>query len=477
MWDEYLLPASLEEALEILEGRGEEARIIAGGTDLVLQSQRGQCPAKVMVDITRIPGLDYIEERDGSIYIGAQVTHRQVAASPPIRSRAGVLAEACGSIGGAQIRNVGTLVGNVVNASPAGDAIPPLWVLGASVTLASRQRGLRELPLEEFFLGVGQTALQPDEIVVAIRFSALQANERATFLKLALRRAQATAVVNVALLVGFDGQRVSRARIALGSVAPTIVRAFEAEESLVGRRLMEEAIAAAGQLAAAAARPIDDIRGSATYRRAMVRVLTMRSLRQLRDGASEHRSKGSMKPREIDEEGSMSRDIPGSAQQASGTSLEFTVNGQRVSVAGAHDKTLLRVLREDLGLTGTKEACSEGECGACTVLVDGKSVVSCIYPALKAQGREVITIEGLGRDNRLDPIQQAFVDKTGLQCGYCIPGMIISAKALLDENPHPTREEIEKGISGNLCRCTGYYQIMEAIELAAKRLGEKGGRR
>jgi len=155
--------------------------------------------------------------------------------------------------------------------------------------------------------------------------------------------------------------------------------------------------------------------------------------------------------------------------------LEMVLNGDKASVDVEPGDLLANVLRDELGLIGTKIACGEGECGACTVLVDGRSVTSCIYPALKAQGREVTTIEGLGEDGQLHPIQQAFVDKTAPQCGYCIPGMVMSAKALLDENPHPTREEVEAGISGNLCRCTGYYQIVEAIELAAQRLAEKGG--
>ncbi len=157
------------------------------------------------------------------------------------------------------------------------------------------------------------------------------------------------------------------------------------------------------------------------------------------------------------------------------STLKMVLNGQKVTVEVEPGDLLADVLRDKLGLIGTKISCGEGECGACTVLVDGRAVDSCLYPALKVQGREVITIEGLGQDNRLDPIQQAFVDKTAPQCGYCIPGMIISAKALLDENPHPTRKEIEEGISGHLCRCTGYYQIIEAIELAAERLAEKGG--
>jgi aerobic-type carbon monoxide dehydrogenase small subunit (CoxS/CutS family) len=155
--------------------------------------------------------------------------------------------------------------------------------------------------------------------------------------------------------------------------------------------------------------------------------------------------------------------------------LSMILNGKEVSVEVEPGDLLVHVLRDKLGLIGTKVGCGEGECGACTVLIDGLTVTSCIYPALKAQGREVTTIEGLAEGSRLHPIQQAFVDVTAPQCGFCIPGMVMSAKALLDENPHPTREEINKGISGNICRCTGYYQIVEAIELAAQRIAEEGG--
>lgn len=152
-------------------------------------------------------------------------------------------------------------------------------------------------------------------------------------------------------------------------------------------------------------------------------------------------------------------------------SLTMKVNGVEVSVEVEAGESLAQVLRDRLGLTGTKVACGEGECGACTVLLDGQAVTACITPALKAQGRRVLTIEGLGDEKALHIIQQAFVDATAAQCGYCTPGFIMAAKALLDANPRPTREEIMRGISGNLCRCTGYYQIVDAVALAAQRLG------
>ena len=149
--------------------------------------------------------------------------------------------------------------------------------------------------------------------------------------------------------------------------------------------------------------------------------------------------------------------------------LKFILNGKTVEVEAADNARLLDVLRDTLGLTGTKEGCGVGECGACTVIVDGDAVDSCLYPALRANGKSVTTIEGLSKDGRLDRLQQAVLDHHALQCGFCTPGFIMSAKALLDQNPHPTREEVKVAIAGNLCRCTGYEQLIEAVLDAAGR--------
>jgi carbon-monoxide dehydrogenase small subunit len=151
--------------------------------------------------------------------------------------------------------------------------------------------------------------------------------------------------------------------------------------------------------------------------------------------------------------------------------INFTLNGDPVQVEIEPHLTLLQLLREKLELTGTKEGCGMGECGACTVLLDGKSINACIFPAMEVEGKNLTTIEGLtdGQGN-LHPIQKAFIEYGAVQCGFCSPGMVLSAKALLDENPKPTEEEIRNGIAGNLCRCTGYIQIVQAIKAVSKQI-------
>jgi carbon-monoxide dehydrogenase small subunit len=144
------------------------------------------------------------------------------------------------------------------------------------------------------------------------------------------------------------------------------------------------------------------------------------------------------------------------------------VNGSTYNVNVETHRTLVEVLRDTLGFTGTKKSCNEGECGACTVLMDGKPVASCLVLAVAAQGKEITTIEGLADGTKLDPVQEAFVKQTAIQCGFCTPGMVMMAKAFLKENPKPTPAEIRKAISGNLCRCTGYQQIVDAVIAASE---------
>jgi CO/xanthine dehydrogenase FAD-binding subunit len=279
MWDDYLFPQSVEEVLEMLQTHGGQARIIAGGTDVVIQSERGRIPARVMVDITRIPGLSGVEERDGFIYVGAQVTHARVAASLLIQTRANVLAEACGWVGGPQIRNVGTLVGNVVNALPAADGAIALFALDAEAEVAERT-GRRWTAIADLYAGVGRCTVDSCEAMITqLRFPALGDGEAGAFERLAKRKALILPILNAAGVVGLEGGKVKMARIALGPVATTPFVATQASESLIGAVADEASIAEAALLASQAAQPRDSLlRGTAEYRKSMVEVLVRRAL-------------------------------------------------------------------------------------------------------------------------------------------------------------------------------------------------------
>ena len=477
MWNETYNVTSINDALKILSQHGEKARIVAGASDLILEIERGvRKGITTLIDITRIPDLDQIAlDHNGIIHLGPLVTHNHCVASKLIQEKAFPLAQAACEVGAPQIRNRGTVAGNLITASPANDTITPLMALGARLTLRSLN-GERQVSLKDFYRGVRQTIMRPDEMLVDIFFPAMNENEVGTFIKLGLRRAQAISIVNVASALRFlekvNGNVseliIEEARITLGAVAPTIIHAEEAELYLTRRRLDEETIETAARLTEKIATPIDDVRASKDYRREMVRVCTLRALRAISSGAwragfpsqpvllrgQVTRRKNNGHPIRIHHDGKFP--------------IVTKINGQEYSLVGGHEKTLLRLLREDAGLTGTKEGCAEGECGACTVFLDGVAVVSCLVPATRADGAEIVTIEGLANNGKLHPVQQAFIEEGAVQCGYCTPGFIMSAAKLLEEKPHPAQEDIEQALTGNLCRCTGYYKIINAIERASK---------
>lgn len=459
-WNLTVNAASVDDALEYLDRFNSEARIISGGTDLMLELERGtRKGVTTLIDVTRIPGSFAIYEDDESIHIGFNVTHSESAVNPLIQRWAPALSDACWAVGSPQIRNRGTIVGNVVTGSPANDTIPALIALNAKLEIRSF-KNKRFIPIDQFYFGVRKVDLQPTEMVTALLIPKVK-GQISGFYKHGLRRAQAISVVNAAASFELDSDgRVRGSRICLGSVAPTIVRALDAERYLSGKVLNEDNISIAAQKAITAATPISDLRASDIYRKDLVSVVVRRSIQAAINPP--HRNE---RFNLVDRSTNQTVATP---QISGDDSFRCRVNGSEVTVSKPNSKNLLHLLRDDLHLIGSKEGCGEGECGACTVFLDGTPVMGCLVPASRADGAEIITIEGIGTEQQPHKVQRSFVAHGAVQCGYCTPGFVMSAVKLLETLENPSREQIIQSMTGNLCRCTGYYQIIEAVEKAAQ---------
>ena len=464
MLKNYILCTKIEDALLALSNNYGTAKIIAGGTDLVLELEKGLYPAdEVLIDVSRIPGLSAIQQdADGFIHLGPMVTHNHVVGSELLHRYAPLLVQACYSVGSPQIRNRGTVAGNLVTASPANDGISPLMALDAVLTLQS-MNGTRQVHLADFYTGVRKSVIHPDEMLVDIVFKGLQENQKSIYKKYALRKAQAISLVNASIIVTLSENKVADAKITLGSVAPVIIHAKKAEEFLIDKELNKTNILQTGELVSEDVAPISDIRSSADYRKKISSILVRRGLEELsQDSPSVVPSQpvllwGKSLPNKSKTTG-ITREIKEDSL------IHTTINGRPFTLTVPLNKSLLHMIREDVGLTGTKEGCAEGECGACTAFLDGAAVMSCLVPAVWADGAEIVTIEGLSHGDELHPVQQAFINEGAVQCGYCTPGFVMSAVKLFEEKDHPTTDEIKMAITGNLCRCTGYYKIVKAIE-------------
>jgi carbon-monoxide dehydrogenase medium subunit len=466
MWDTYYTAGNIEDVLEILDREGPDARIIAGGTDLVLELKNGaHSQIKSLIDINRIEGLDFIQERDSQIYIGPTATHNQCLVSEPLLKYALPLVKASQSIGAPQIRNVGTVLGNLITASPANDTISPLIALDAALTLRSKDNE-RVVKLSDFYKGVRKIDLSQDEMVVDVHFKKMQPNQKGSFIKYILRQAHAISVANATAILTFDDKGfIKEAVITLGAVAPTIVRAKTAENFLIGKSLNTQVIAQAAELAEQDGSPISDVRASQEYRLHLIPVLVEKALTEICNG-----DWAKYDPEPVLLWGKQThffkptlRTFKHDAQAA----IKTLINGKEYSLATGQNSTLSKLIREEAGLTGTKIGCGEGECGACTLYMNGLPVLSCLIPAPRAHQCEITTIEGISDGEDLHPVQQAFIDEGAVQCGYCTPGFVMSAVKLLEEKPHPDQHEIKQGLAGNICRCTGYYSIIAAVEKAA----------
>jgi carbon-monoxide dehydrogenase medium subunit len=492
LWQQYFQPRSVARALALLREYGASARIVSGGTDVLVELQRGVKPTQTLIDVTQLLELKYVRDEGERIAIGGLATHNDVLASQACAQRALPLVQACVEVGAPQIRTRATLAGNLVTASPANDTIVPLIAMGGEVVLQSVD-GERVMDIAEFFTGFRQTQMRPDELLREIRVRPLAENERGIFLKLGLRRAQAISVISVAVVLSFDrpstGVRAANAaqdddssdtvlgaRIALGCLAPTVVRAKNAEAALIGKALSAETIASAGEAVLGDVSPIGDVRGSAEYRLLAVSALLERSLQRI---AGNSCAEGVPDRHILLDTG----EAPALLVQEFDGTIVSTINGKRTEMRDAGRKTLLNALRENASLTGSKEGCAEGECGACTVWIDGQAVMSCLVPAAQAHGHALVTIEGLAAshnalrkdqdDIALHPLQQAYIERGAVQCGFCIPGMLMAGAKLLQECEAPTLDQHQTAISGNICRCTGYRKILDAMQQAAAEMSAR----
>lgn len=483
---EYCCVQTVAEAVHLLSEPGVRTRLVGGGTDLMLKLRAGEIELDRLVDISRIPELHQIEPADGEICLGAGVSFAQILTSELLRERAYLLLEMAAGAGAVQLRAMGTLGGNVANAALAADSLPALIALDAVAELVGPE-GARALPVGDLITGPGRTALRPAELITAFRFKPLAG--RSTFIKLGRRNALNIARLSISAVGWLEaGGRIAEARLVPGAAIPHTRRIVEVEQLLVGERPSPTLLAAAGQRLAEVMVAESGRRWSTPYKEPVIAVLARRALeRVLDDQPSEavalpvvtlsrrvHRPAHYHRP--LYTPSAAEHPHPRIRHEGAPQRLAFTLNGRPVQVEAPVGLSLLTVLREYLGMLGAKEGCNGGECGACTVLLDGAPVLSCLMVAHQAEGREVVTVEGLrAPDGSLSDLQEAFVAHGAVQCGYCIPGMLLSAEALLQRDLEPTREEIRLAIAGNLCRCTGYQQIVDAIEATAQ--ARRGGER
>jgi carbon-monoxide dehydrogenase medium subunit len=470
MFDLYYQVSSLSEAISLLSDKTKKLKIIAGGTDLWLEyKNKSHSDLEGFIDISRISELDQIySDKHQVIHLGPLVTHAHCVRSSVIKEHAYCLYQACQSVGSPQIRNRGTIAGNIVTGSPANDTISALMVLEAVIVVKSI-RGKREIPIVELYKGVRKTIIEKDEIVIDICFKKTEnTNTKSFFVKNGLRKAQAISVVNFALLYSTDNDGIiTEFRIAFGSLAPTVVRATTAEKYAVGKRLTEIDREEFTNLALNHISPITDIRSTQEYRKQVVAVLVKRNLERLITASSQD----NRAQRDVSLWGSKEQTYTPITKMSTlgiGSKINLELNGKKTTLLCNPGMTLLDALRNHAGLTGSKEGCGEGECGSCTVYLDGIAVLACLIPAQRAENAKVETIESLSNDKELSKIQQYFIEENAIQCGFCTPGFIMSANKLIEEIKNPNEDEIKIAISGNLCRCTGYYKIIKAIEKAAE---------
>ena len=401
-----------------------------------------------MVVVNRIPELRSWRRDESSVTIGAAVTYREIETGP-LALIVPALAEASRTVGSPQIRNAGTLGGNLGTCSPAGDGLPVLAALDATVELASTA-GRRTMPVAEFMVGPKRQALRPGELIVSTTVPLVDGWQG--YAKVGVRNAMVIAVASACVVLD---RAERRAAIALGSVGPTILRCPEAEALLGVSDRLVDATSRRSRPAAGGYRGVSS--ESPDHRSPLVG----RVPPPCRWGARPP----SRAPSRRTGVGSVSHDSDHYVLHVNGAEREVTDSWL--------GESLLDVLRDRLGLIGTKGACEQGECGSCSVMLDGVLVCSCLVMAAAAVDQPIKTIEGVAPVGSPSDVQAAFVDAGAVQCGFCTPGLIMAVHELLERSPHPSDTEIREELAGNVCRCTGYGRIIDAVQQVAVTRGSE----
>ncbi|NPV77265.1 MAG: 2Fe-2S iron-sulfur cluster binding domain-containing protein [Anaerolineae bacterium] len=457
---DYFEPSTLREALALREKYQGRCSLVAGGTHLLIMMKMEREHPEVVININNLPELNTISKNSRrELVIGACNTIYDLRHNAVIRNHYPALSQACQSFGSTQIQIMGTIGGNLCNGSPASDTVPALLIYDARLSIANPS-GTREIPVRDFLLGPGKINLNDDEILTSIILPPPPENAVSAFIKVS-RVAADLAKANIAMLLVKQDDKVKETRISFGSVSPTVIRVDKVEEFLKDKKFSVNIAEEAGKIAAEMISPIDDVRSNAWYRRELASVMTYDLLNQLWNQSPQPTGEAKLDtlPRSQTKK-TDSFHLPATQRKE----IQLTINGVSHQIPVAPNELLVNVLREKLQLTGTKYGCGLGECSACSVHLDGKVVLSCLLLAVAMDGREITTIEGLqSKEGDLDPIQEAFIEHSAFQCGYCTPGIIMTVKGLINENPVPSEDEVRDYLKGNRCRCTGYISIARAV--------------
>lgn len=487
---------TVQDAIRLLQEH-PEAQIIAGGSDVLVQMREGK---RAGAELVSIYGLDDLRgvtlEEDGTLRIGSLTSFSHITQDPLIQKYIPVLGEAVDMVGGPQIRNIGTIGGNTCNGVTSADSASTLFAWDAVIELTGPE-GVRRIPIRDFYIKAGKVDLQPGEIQTGILIRKESYEGYAGhYIKYAMRNAMdiATLGCSVNVKLTADKKRFEDIRIAYGVAGPVPMRAVHAEEAGRGLEVTDENIEKIGDTVLQDVTPRDSWRASKAFREHISKVLCKRALKEAVKRATGYEGYAGVTGADgVDEAGDAAggRNETASEDGRAGIRLHSIMKDPtsqrqykliRCRINGVERETMVDarasltdMLRNDYSLTSVKKGCEVGECGACNVIIDGECYNSCIYLAAWADGKDILTLEGLmGPNGELSDIQQAFIDEAAVQCGFCTPGVIMSAVEILESGKEYTRDELRKLLSGHLCRCTGYENILNAVEKTMKkRLGKE----